>query len=368
MRKNFKILFSVIVIGCLSGLFSGVFLLLLEKVTNFRLSHSLIIYFLPVFGFFYKKSLIKAPGEMSYGLIHILQTRSFSPWLAPFNLLASLGTHLFGGSAGREGVGVIMGAGSAQIFSKSGHLKDLLIPLGIASGFSSIFGTPLAGVIFSLELEKFKTLSLKKIILLSLSSYIAYVTSQLITPHTSYPSVSFKWEIEVISYLVASSLAVSVAGHLFFESLKRLTQLRINIVWMSLLIVAIIFVFNAERFTGIGIDLLQESLGANLGVRVFILKLLLTVLTLSVGFKGGEVTPIFIMGASFSNFIADQLGLKNFPLSGSLGMLGLFGALAHAPFTAGIMALEIFNWETAILVFFTSSVGKIALRKKSIYH
>src|SRR5690606_15202161 len=135
-----------------------------------------------------------------------------------------------------------------------------------------------------------------------------------------------------------------------------------------ILIVGIVFLFDAEKYTGLGLPLLQESLTTDMGIKVFFYKFILTVLTLSVGYKGGEVTPLFIMGANFSTFISNQFGLKNITLSGGLGMLGLFGALAHTPFAAGFMALEIFNWETAILVFITSFIGRAALRKRSIYH
>src|SRR5690606_22067030 len=104
MRKIFTNLLSVILIGIISGVFSGTFLFLLEKITNFRTSHSWIIFLLPIFGFLYKKSLNKLPDEMSHGMMHILESRRPSLLLAPFIFLASLGTHLFGGSAGREGV------------------------------------------------------------------------------------------------------------------------------------------------------------------------------------------------------------------------------------------------------------------------
>lgn len=368
MRKIFTNLLSVILIGIISGVFSGTFLFLLEKITNFRTSHSWIIFLLPIFGFLYKKSLNKLPDEMSHGMMHILESRRPSLLLAPFIFLASLGTHLFGGSAGREGVGVIMGASSSQVFKRNKDLKEFLIPMGMACGFASIFGTPLAGIVFCFELEKFKTLSLKKFFFISLSAYVSHFISGVITHHTPYPEVMVEWGPELITHLIASSLAVIIAGYLFFEAMKKLHKVGLNIFWVSILIVGIVFLFDAEKYTGLGLPLLQESLTTDMGIKVFFYKFILTVLTLSVGYKGGEVTPLFIMGANFSTFISNQFGLKNITLSGGLGMLGLFGALAHTPFAAGFMALEIFNWETAILVFITSFIGRAALRKRSIYH
>lgn len=367
MPKNLKTLFSLCCIGIITGGASGLFLYILEKVTNLRNVYIQFIFLLPIFGVLLKKMMRNLPESLSDGIVDILEKRKTSPWLAPFIFTSSLGTHLFGGSAGREGVGVLMGTSISQMFRKNDSLKESLITIGVASGFSAIFGTPLAAVFFALELEKFSNISLKRVYFLVVTSLVAFFTSTLISKHTIYPVVNFNWGIDVVLYVVSSSLSVAVAGILFFETMKNLVRLNLSVFWISILIVLMIFIFNLQKITGIGLELLQESLVEEQGFQVFFFKFLLTTLTLSVGFKGGEVTPLFIMGSILSTFFAGHLGLTNIGLSGSLGMLGLFGALANAPIAAGIMGLEIFGWEIGLLVFVVSFTGKMALRDRSIY-
>lgn len=338
-----------------------------------------LIWGLPVYGLFFAWLIKKVPSHINAGVPYIYKELEnekalVSPWMAPFIFINALLTHFFGGSAGREGVGVIMGASFAHLLPKIN--RHYLIYGGIAAGFSSIFGTPLAAIVFAFELYAFKDVKNKSLVFCTiLSALFALMVSHLLkAPHQEFV-VSFTWDKELLMYILGTGLLSGVAGHFFYWGLKFYTQgisqvfqrIELRFFIGSLFICFLIFFSDGLPYSGISSELLARSFLEPLQLYDFIMKLILTIMTLSLGFKGGEVTPLFVMGASLSNSILSGLGLSNLALSSALGMVSLFGAVSATPVASAIMGGELFGWQTGILCFFSCQLARLIMGKYSVY-
>lgn len=385
MSKILKLSLIALLVGSFSGILSSLFLHSLSAVTELRQSYSYLIWGLPVFGFLFGLWIKRIPHHINQGVPYFLSSLDdhqspISIWMAPFIFVSSLGTHLFGGSAGREGVGVIMGASIARLTPTLGlssiELRPHLIYAGIAAGFSSIFGTPLTAIIFAFELHQFKDMKKPELMTTTiLASFGGWLITHVLGPHHQAFEVNFVLGNDTLYYVLIASISAGLAAHLFYWGLKYYTQiiskLFPQIEWKlffgGFLISGIVFLTNSYQYVGIGTDVIAKSFETQMMPFDFFMKCLLTIMTISIGFKGGEVTPLFFMGATFSNSIASLLNLKNFSLSSSLGMVSLFGAVTGTPLASGIMAAELFGWKVGVLSIVCCYLARLIMGKHSIY-
>jgi H+/Cl- antiporter ClcA len=385
MSQILKLVILSLFVGIMSGALSSAFMHSLNFVTDLRLTHPLLIFGLPFYGFALGLLIKKIPHHINQGVPYIIQEidnpdKKVSILTAPYIFLTALGTHLFGGSAGREGVGVLMGASIAHvlptihpIFKK---IRGHLIYTGIAAGFSSIFGTPLAAMVFAFELHKFK--EMKKLDLLFSTLFASLIADQVfhfLGPNHQKFEVTFNWDFHTTAASVVTGLVSGAGALLFFYGMKHFThfisKLIPSIKWKLLtggaLVTSIIFLFDAYDFSGIGTHMIERSFTHPMALSDFFLKWLLTVITIAVGFKGGEVTPLFFMGATLSNSCLSFLNFKNFSLSSALGMTALFGAVTNTPYTSAIMACELFGWKIGLLSLTSCLLAKLLMGNKSFY-
>lgn len=234
MVKILKLVFIAGFIGLFSGALSSAFLYLLSLVTEIRTSNQHLIWGLPVLGLLLSFVMKRIPTHINQGVPYLIQELDnekapVSPWMAPFVFISSLGTHLFGGSAGREGVGVIMGASIAHVLPKFGshfqNLRKFLLYGGIAAGFSSIFGTPLAAIVFAFELHAFR--HIKRVDLLvctTLASFSAFLISHLLGPTHQHFAVSLQIN-EVLPYILIAGFISGGGAHIFYWSYKAYSAL-----------------------------------------------------------------------------------------------------------------------------------------------
>ena len=384
MSKFFKIIFVSFLIGLITGAFSSGFLHSLDWVTSLRKTHSYLIWGLPFFGLALGMFIQRMPHHVNQGVPNIIkQVESdegqLSPWMAPFQFITSLGTHLYGGSAGREGVGVIMGASLAQILNSSkfklDNLRQFLIYGGIAAGFSSIFGTPLAAIVFAFEIHSFKNIRRTYLILCVIAaSYSALIVPKLLGPvHQSY-EVIFSFQ-DVIPYLLIAGVAAGLGAQIFYWGVRSYTQLTskllpslpIRLFIGALLISTLVYLTSGYPYIGIGTDIIARSFTQEMSWYDFAMKVLLTTMTLSIGFKGGEVTPLFFMGSTLSNWICSIFSFRNFGLSSSLGMVGLFGAATGTPFASILMSCELFGWKVGLCSVVSCLIARVLMGKRSVY-
>jgi H+/Cl- antiporter ClcA len=376
-----------LLIGLFSGTASAIFLYTLDLVTDFREDHLWIIVFLPLAGFmvgwFYQRYGKETEAGNKLLLATIQQPqRKIIPWImAPFIYLGTLITHVFGGSAGREGTALQMSGAIADQFSKPFRLSEqergTLLIASIAAGFGAVFGTPLAGFIFALEINRRNKLRYHSL----LPTFISAVLADLVTrawgiPHTLYaveliPSLSW---INV-GYITLAGLVFGVCAFLFtrllhftskqYKTLISYAPLRPLI--GGVIVVLLFWWIGNSKYMGLGIPVIVQSFSEQMEVYDFALKMLLTILTLSAGFKGGEVTPLFFIGALLGNALSIWIPLPLSLLTG-LGFVAVFAGATNAPLACMVMAMELFGKEILPYAAIACVMAYLLSGKSSIYH
>jgi len=356
-----------VLIGILSGSASAFFLVALEWVTQFRIHHDWIIWLLPFGGllvglsyYYWGESVVKGNNLL---LEEYENPKKVIPFkMAPLVLLGTLLTHLFGGSAGREGTAVQMGGAIADQFTNLFNLdnaeRKILIILGISAGFASVFGTPLAGAIFALEVLYFSKINFKGIILSFLVAYAAYFTVEFWqVKHTHY-SIPVVPEISFITliYVIIIGTFSGFAALLFSRSTHFWGSLFSNIKYPPLrpfvggIILAIAIAgFGLTKFSGLGVPVIVDSFTNANPWYDFLLKILFTGFTLGAGFKGGEVTPLFFVGATLGSALSLIIPLPIALLAG-LGFVAVFSGATHTPIACTVMGIELFGIQPGIFI------------------
>ncbi len=344
---------------------SGFFLISLEQVTAFRIFHPWLLYFLPLAGVvlvavyhFYGKG---SEGGNSLLIDSVHDAQKIIPFrMAPLVFLGTLATHLFGGSAGREGTAVQMaGALAARMCSFLKLEKDqrrFLLMAGLSAGFASVFGTPLAGAIFGLEVLNVGLLRYEALLTCFLSAFTAHFVCLAVgAHHSAYPllaapafdATALVWSLlaGIFFGLVArffSGLSHFVAG--CFQRWIRLPYLR-PLVGGGIFILIVLFL-QTDRYLGLGVPVILESFEKLTRPADFFWKSLLTALILGSGFKGGEVTPLFFVGATCGNALSRFIPLP-FPLLSGMGFVAVFAGAANTPLTCLLLGIELFGHQSA---------------------
>ncbi|MFH6992495.1 voltage-gated chloride channel family protein [Flavobacterium sp. FlaQc-48] len=381
----FKWIFICILIGILSGSASAFFLVALEWVTQFRIHHDWIVWFLPFGGllvglsyYYWGEAVVKGNNLL---LDEYENPQKVIPFkMAPLVLLGTLLTHLFGGSAGREGTAVQMGGAIADQFTRLFKLENtdrkILIILGISAGFASVFGTPIAGAIFALEVLYFSKINLKSIILSFLVAYVAYFTVEFwqvkhthysipVVPELGFINLCYVLLIGALSGLAALLFSRSTHfwGTLFSKNIKY-PPLRPFIGGIILAIA--IAGFGLTKFSGLGVPVIVDSFSNANPWYDFLLKILFTGFTLGAGFKGGEVTPLFFVGATLGSALSLVIPLPIALLAG-LGFVAVFSGATHTPIACTVMGIELFGIQPAIFIAIACTIAYFSSGSVGIY-
>jgi H+/Cl- antiporter ClcA len=385
MAKLFKYFILLVFVGLLSGVLSSLFLYSLNLVTDLRMSFPHLLFGLPVFGFIYGSLLKRIPPYINQGIPYLLQEinnpeKKVSTLTAPFIFISSIGTHLFGGSAGREGVGVLMGVSAAHLLAKIHPvykvLRQHLIYAGVAAGFSSMFGTPLAGMLFSFEIHAFKEFKRIDLVLTTLlSALIADRMTRFLGPNHHRYILNFDWNLSLVPMVFLIGIISGVGalvfcnGTKYFSGLisKRIHSHEWKLFTGGLIVCLLVVLTESHDYVGIGTHMIEKSFHSPMNIIDYFLKCLLTIITLSAGFKGGEVTPLFFMGATLSNSVMSLFSFYNYALNSSLGMVAIFGAVTLTPIASTIIACELFGWEISLLALGVCVIARALMGKKSIY-
>lgn len=387
LQKIVRISFQWMVICALIGLFSGsasaLFLVALDWVTQIREYNNWIIWLLPLGGLliglvyhYYGASVVKGNNLLLEEYENPQQPIPFK--MAPLVLIGTLITHLVGGSAGREGTAVQIGGAIADQFSNWFKLdqndrKTILI-LGISAGFASVFGTPLAGALFALEVVYFSKINLKSVLLSFAVAYAAYYTVELWqVTHTHYSipilaelnGTNLLWTIGVGIIFGSAALLFSRSTHFWSQLFSKYIQYApFRPLIGGTILAIIIFFIGTTKYIGLGIPEIVKAFSTPNDSYDFLLKILFTGFTLGAGFKGGEVTPLFFVGATLGSALSVVVPLP-IALLAAMGFVAVFSGATHTPIACTVMGMELFGIESGIFIgiacvvaYFTSgSVG-----------
>ena len=345
-------------IGAVGGSVGVAFHISVEKVTELRATHEWIIYLLPVGGLaiagLYK--LFKMEKLGTDNVIESIRTEKSVPFLlAPLIFVSTVITHLFGGSAGREGAALQLGGSiGAQVGriirfdEKDMHLATLC---GMSAVFSALFGTPLTAAFFALEVISVGVVYYSGIIPCLTASLVAYRIAGLFkvppvrfdigaVPETSFGSF---WRVVALSALCALlSIGFCLLMHFSHKGAARLfknTFLRAFIGGAFVVVLTLIF---GHDYNGAGMNIIENAMNGHAAPFAFLLKMLFTAVTIGFGFKGGEIVPTFFIGSTFGCVIGTLIGLDP-AFAAALGLVSLFCGAVNCPIASVFLSIELFG-------------------------
>ncbi|MNH94285.1 H(+)/Cl(-) exchange transporter ClcA [compost metagenome] len=372
-------------VGILSGSASALFLAGLEWATDSRLNHAWLLYLLPVGGAFMSYLYLKVGKNAGKGNNLILETihqgkESIPLRMAPLVLGGTIITHLFGGSAGREGTAIQMGGSLAARLGKLLRLDSadtrIILMCGISGGFGSVFGTPLAGTVFALEVLVIGMLRYEAL----LPCFIASVVGNVVTTawgihHVHFhigevPDLSFVTILKVLAASIAFGLTALLFSSLthFFKGMytKLIAHPAVRSFVGGVVILLLVFIFGTRDYLGLGIPLIERAFSGGVPDFAFLCKILFTALTLGAGFLGGEVTPLFVIGATLGSSLGIWLH-EPVGFFAALGFIAVFSGAANTPIACFIMGIELFGSQAAVYMLMACVIGYLFSGHTGIY-
>lgn len=351
----------------------ALFLWALDQATRLRFQYPWLLFGLPLagaaIGLLYHWKGRSAEGGNNLIIEQIHEPGAGAPLrMAPLILVSTVVTHLFGGSAGREGTAVQLGGSLASSVGRMFRLGPadvrVMLMAGIAAGFGAVFGTPVAGAVFALEV-----LAVGRIQYVALAPCLAaaligdWTCHAWGIHHTLYhiaPLAAGTFHVEPMLLAKVSIVGVAsgLVGMLFAEANHSLSALFKAVIPFAparplaggLIIIGLVYLFGARDYLGLGVwspepgAVTISSLfdGAHIHAWSWALKMLFTVVTLSAGFKGGEVTPLFFIGAALGNALSGLLGAPTDLMAG-VGFVAVFAAASNTPLACTLMGVELFG-------------------------
>ena len=349
-----------LLMGVLGGLLGAGFHHALHFVTHLRGEHNWLIFLLPVGGLLsvgiYTLFRQRSNRGTNQIIDAVLDGEEVSPLVAPTIFLATATTHLFGGSAGREGAALQLGGATASLLSKVFKLKEkdrkILIMSGMSAVFAGLFGTPLTAALFCMEFESVGTIFSPALLPCYVSAFTAAKISGLLGVHpegllletATAVTLSNVWKFLILAILVS---LVGILMCWAFHKAEHLAAHTFRNPWIRIVIggvavMALTLLVGDHRYNGAGMDMALGAVEGNAQWFDFLLKMLFTAITLAAGFKGGEIVPTFCIGATFGCIIGALLGLDA-GLCGALGLVGLFCCATNSPFASIVLSIEMFG-------------------------
>ena len=349
-----------LLMGVLGGLLGAGFHHALHFVTHLRGEHNWLIFLLPVGGLLsvgiYTLFRQRSNRGTNQIIDAVLDGEEVSPLVAPTIFLATATTHLFGGSAGREGAALQLGGATASLLSKVFKLKEtdrkILIMSGMSAVFAGLFGTPLTAALFCMEFESVGTIFSPALLPCYVSAFTAAKISGLLGVHpegllletATAVTLGNVWKFLILAILVS---LVGILMCWAFHKAEHLAAHTFRNPWIRIVIggvavMALTLLVGDHRYNGAGMDMALGAVEGNAQWFDFLLKMLFTAITLAAGFKGGEIVPTFCIGATFGCIIGALLGLDA-GLCGALGLVGLFCCATNSPFASIVLSIEMFG-------------------------
>lgn len=378
-------------VGLLSGTASALFLFLLGKSILLQERHAWLLFCLPAFGMASAWLYRRFGQEVERGgaliLDEVLEFQGkVTPIMAPLVLMGTLLAHLGGASAGREGTAVQMGASLAASLGKlplswlrlTRTRQRLLLMAGISAGFGSLFGTPVAGAIFGMEVIAIGKIHYEGLLICGAASVVGdLVCRGLGAHHSHFHPAAMGMTLFTACKLAFFALPVALAAGAFSESthaLAKYTKERWNPYLRAIIggcaIIALALLLGRD-YLNLGTQWLPRVFEESPAVPLvppwaFALKLLFTCVTLGCGFKGGEVTPLFVSGALLGAAMAPLLGLPA-PFLAAVGFIALFSSASNTPIASLAMGVELFGGEFCAPLMITGFLAYVLVGHRGIY-
>ena len=348
------------VMGIVGGLLGALFHHALHFVTHLRLEHTWLVLLLPLGGIltvaWYRLLKLKRNRGTNEIIDAVLDGEELKPQIAPGIFGAAMLTHLFGGSAGREGAALQLGGSAGSLLSKlfglKRHSRRVLIMAGMSAVFAGLFGTPLTAALFCMEFESVGMIFSPALLPCYLAAFTASSVSAVLGVHAEGLLLDTPAVLgldNLWAYLLLA-IAISLLGCVMvrvFHGAEHLSAHHVKNPWLRIaaggaVIAILTYLVGDHRFNGAGMDMALEAVQGHADWYSFLLKMLFTAITLAAGFKGGEIVPTFCIGATFGCVVGGLLGLDA-GLCGALGLIGLFCCATNSPLSSIVLSIEMFG-------------------------
>ncbi len=352
--------------GLLGGGVGTLFHISVEFVTEFRLAHGYIIWFLPLGGIviiaLYKLCGLTENAGTNEVISSVRSDDKVPPILAPLIFVSTVITHLLGGSAGREGAALQLGGSIGSMVGRLFKLdeKDMhIITLcGMSGMFAALFGTPLTAAFFALEVISVGVVYYSGLIPCIVSSLIAYTVSLYfgVEPvrfcNVAVPEMS----LAVIAKIIGLAIICAAVSIVFCTAIKQ-TRIRMSRIFKNgyiriavggFAVIALTYLVRSGDYNGAGMDIITDAIGGSAKPEAFILKIIFTAITIGAGYKGGEIVPTFFIGATLGCVVGGLFGLGA-DFGAAIGLVALFCSVVNCPVASIILSVEIFGADGLLL-------------------
>lgn len=370
----------------MAGLVSFLFLRSLNLAIAFRQDHPWMILFLPFAGatvaWFYHSygKDIEAGNNLILDEIH--EPKKHIPFkMVPMIFVSSAISHLFGASVGREGTAVQMGAGISDFLSKIFH-KDVhgqrkyFLMMGISAGFASIFGAPVAGAIFGMEVLAVSFIHIEALVPCLIAALSGYFMAYSLGLH-QVAIASFEIPPLFLSGIISALVAgvfFGLAARLFSWSMHYIKTIFSEKISNPILrpfiggtiVLVCFYIFGSDRYLSLGEEVIHSSFSQHIYPWDFLGKIWMTGISVGSGFKGGEVMPLFYVGATLGNTLSYILWLS-YPVLAALGFVSVFSGAANTPITGIILAMEFFGSEIGVYAALAVTTSYLFSGSRGIY-
>ena len=373
-------------IGVIVGAIASCFGHVLIAVNHFRAAHPMIILGLPfaglliVFLYRYFKDQDDRGTNMVIASIHSSTGIPFR--MAPLIFATTVITHLFGGSAGREGAAIQLGGSIANKIGRkmklSANDQHIIVMCGMSAGFSALFGTPMAATIFSLEVISVGIMHYSALVPCVTASMIAHFVAEFLKmppevfPVMAVPEIGaalFFKAIVMGALFGAASIVFCMIMHQTEHLLAHhLKNAYVKIFASGCMILVLCGLLGSDLYLGSGMGIIEHIFHeGETETFAFLLKMIFTALTIGAGFKGGEIVPSLTIGAALGCVIAPMFGF-DVSLAAAMGMIGVFCGVTNCPITSLLISFELFGFAGMPYYLTTVAVSYMLSGYYGLYH
>lgn len=370
--------------GIVCGLVGTAFYYCVFYANQLRAAYPWLIFFLPLAGvaiiaFYHILKMDHDPGT-NLVISSVRSEEKVPPKMMFLIFFGTTLTHLFGGSAGREGAALQIGGSIGTCIGDLFHLDEkdmhMITMCGMSGVFAALFGTPLTAALFSIEVISVGIMYYSALFPCLTASLVSYGIANLLSVRAEHYTILSAPDLTLLSSVQAALLgaACAVISILFCVSMHRTGNLFqkirnpfLRVVIGAMIIIALTLLVGNQDYNGVGTAVIERAIQGEAVPWAFLLKIVFTAVTLSVGFKGGEIVPTFFVGATLGCVVGPLLGLPA-SCGAALGMVGMFCGVVNCPVTSIILSVELFGSEHLLLFAIVCIVSYMLSGTYSLYH
>lgn len=385
---NLKILLKwlviALIVGALGGVVGSFFHISVDLATELREHNKFIILFLPLGGIFiaFLYRICKRWGSIDTNrVIEAVNGNGKVPFvMAPLIFVSTVITHLFGGSAGREGAALQLGGSIAyrvgRVFKLSKDDLHIIVMSGMSAVFAALFGTPITAMFFSLEVTSVGIMHYASMVPCIIASSCAYFVALIFKiPPVKFDNIALEvFTPQTVGKVIILAILCAIVGVVFCVSIKKcehyikklLPNNYLRAIAGGLIIVILTFALRTTDYNGAGMDVISRALSGDAKYEAFILKIIFTAITISAGFKGGEIVPTFFIGSTFGCIMGNVLGLDP-SFASAIGFVTLFCSVVNCPVASFVLAVEVFGTQSILLFAIAVSISYMMSGYRGLY-